>query len=512
MPRRSGLLVRLASVIARGAAGILLAGLAGTPGAAATSTPGEATSLMVTGYDPATGDLAITWTNGCAAADHHIEYGALQDMSTYTYSGQVCGLGLSGSYASFNPGPGSYFFFVVADDGVGLEGSYGTSWINGAASEVPADTLDPVCARIQDLSRRCDGPFAPVLDLAAWRPQTGASGASGAPFQRWPIGESEEITPGVGIRINGDDDDADGVPDRDDIGVVGENDLVELTLTIDPPVPPAGYEYVLVRSNANLRVWNESTRNTEVTGSGNVAPLTFSSTTRTLWAESPFGGEVDLDFAARNIATGATVASDRLHFVPYTSLIIALGGENQVPADPTNDPGNQGTFDLAISLYHKGYDVHMYDEDVVPSTGAGAAYDEVVSAIQKRGVSHVAIYGYSHGGGATNNLAKRLDANRASIGAFTLDFTGYIDAIKSDSDIDIRTETALPPSTLYHANYYEHPGCGFLQLCGGPITGANLNVNVTATPWGGSLTHFTIDDAPEVLQGLFDLMGLHVPR
>ncbi|HZN04484.1 MAG TPA: hypothetical protein VFD06_12955, partial [Candidatus Polarisedimenticolia bacterium] len=75
----------------------------------------------------------------------------------------------------------------------------------------------------------------------------------------------------------------------------------------------------------------------------------------------------------------------------------------------------------------------------------------------------------------------------------------------------IDPETALPPTTAYHANYYEHPGCGFLQLCGGPVPGANLNVNVTATPWGSGLTHFTIDDAAEVLQGLLDLMVIHVP-
>jgi hypothetical protein len=511
MLRRPPLFACLASAIARGAAAVVLAGLVGASGATTAATPGEATNLVVTGYDPVTGHISIAWTNGCGAADHHIEYGALQDMATYTYSGQVCGLGTGGSYASFNPGPGSYFFFVVADDGVSVEGSYGTSWINGVASERPENTLDPSCARVQNLSQRCDAPFEPALDLAAYRPSTGASGASGAPFQRWPVDEDEEVTPGARIRINGDDDDADGLADRDDIGVAGENDLVELTLTVDPPEPPPGYEYVLARSNANLRVWNESTRNTEVIGPGNSAVLAFTTGTRTLWAESPFGGEADLDFIARSIATGTPVASDHLHIVPFTSVVIALGGESQVPADPPLEPTNHGMFQLAITLYRMGYDVHMYDEDVVPASGAGAAYNEVVGAVQKRGVGHVAIYGYSHGGGSTNDLARRLDTNRATIGAFAIDFTAYVDGIDNDSDIDIDTETALPPATAYHANWYQHPGCGFLQLCGGPIAGANLNVNVTATPWGSGLTHFTIDDAPEVLQGLLDLLVVHVP-
>jgi hypothetical protein len=466
---------------------------------------------MVTAYDPVTGDLSLSWTPGCAAADHHLEYGPLDGMATFNYSGQVCGLGTGGSYASFDPGPGSYFFVIVADDGVGVEGSYGTSRFDGALVERPDDTVDPVCTRVQDLSQRCDAPFAPALDLTVYRPVTGTSAMSGAPFQRWPVVEAEEMVPGAGIRVNGDDDDADGVPDRDDLGVAGENDLLELTLSVAPPAPPPGYEYVLIRNNANVRVWNESTRLNEIIVAGDRAAISFPGPSRTLWAESPFGGAADLTFAARRIATGDLVASDSIHLVPFTSVVIALGGESQVPADPPLEPTNHGTFQLAITLYRSGYDVHMYDEDVVPANGAGAAYDEVVSAVQKRGVAHVSIFGYSHGGGSTNDLARRLDANRASIGVFFLDFTAYVDGIDNDSDFDIDTETALPPSTMYHANWYEHPGCGFLQLCGGPISGAALNVNVTATPWGSALTHYTIDDAPMVLQGLHDLLVTHVP-
>ena len=86
----------------------------------------------------------------------------------------------------------------------------------------------------------------------------------------------------------------------------------------------------------------------------------------------------------------------------------------------------------------------------------------------------MAIFGYSHGAGSTNDLARRLDDNRGTIGTFSIGFTGYVDGIDNDSDIDIGTETALPPSTGYHANYYENPGCGFFALCGGPITGADF--------------------------------------
>jgi hypothetical protein len=493
------------------AAGRLLcaAALAVVAAPARAATPGEATQHLVTAYDPATGSLSLSFTPACAAADHHIEFGPLEDVATLAYSGQECGIGTSGAYAGFDPGPGSFFFLVVGDDGVAIEGSYGTSWTGGVAAERPPDLLDPACPRSQDLSRRCDGPFAPVLGMAAFRPK---SEGYGAPFQRTEIPEDEEEAPGAGIRVNGDDDNGNGQPDRDDAAVTGENDLIEVVLTADPPVPPSGFDYVLTRSNPALRVWDGPTKGTGILVADDAAVLALASTTRSVWVENPSGGAADLELAARAAPGGSAVASDRVAFAPFTSVVIALGGENQVPADPPLEPANHGTFQLAITLYRLGYDVHMYDEDVVPASGAGAAYNEVVRAVQGRGVAAVAIYGYSHGGGSTNDLARRLDANRASIGAFSIDFTAYVDGIDNDSDFDIEAETALPPSTGYHANYYENPGCGFLQLCGGPIAGADFNLNVNTTPWGTGLGHFTIDDAPQVLQGLLDQLLPRVAR
>ena len=469
----------------------------------------QATDLVVTGYDAATGNISLTYVPACSAASHHIEFGPLENVSTYGYSGQACDLGTSGSYDEFNPGAGSYFFVIVGDDGIGTEGSYGTSMIDGVPAERPADALDPACIFTQELIGRCDAPFAPAVGIALFRP---GSGSAPAPFQRWQVPPAEKLIPGAGIRVNGDDDDLDGLADRDDPSVTSENDLIEATLTVDTPTPPAGYEYALARSNANIRVFDTSAKGGEILGSGGSAPVTFSAPTRTVWIENPNGGAADLQLVARRTVDGAIVGSDTVHLFPITSVVIALGGENQVPADPPLEPTNHGTFQLAITLHRMGYDVRMYDEDVVPASGAGAAYNEVVAAIQKRGITHVAIFGYSHGGGSTNDLARRLDTNRAAIGFFSLDFTAYVDGIDNDSDIDIDSETALPPTTAYHVNYYEHPGCGFLQLCGGPIAGAQVNVNVTATPWGSSLTHFTIDDAPQVLQGILDALVAHVAQ
>jgi hypothetical protein len=124
--------------------------------AARASTPGEAKDLEITGYNPATGRISLSFVPACGAADHHIEYGLIQDVRTYGYSGQDCGIGNTGGYDKFKPGSGSYFFVVVGDDGVSTEGSYGMSLINGAMSERPEDILDPVCPLVQDLSQNCD--------------------------------------------------------------------------------------------------------------------------------------------------------------------------------------------------------------------------------------------------------------------------------------------------------------------------------------------------------------------
>ena len=68
---------------------------------------------------------------------------------------------------------------------------------------------------------------------------------------------------------------------------------------------------------------------------------------------------------------------------------------------------------MAGTLYDKGYDVHMFAHNQIQSTGRGAAYDEVVSAVLNRNVDNVAIFGYSWGGGATYELSQGLSTNTA---------------------------------------------------------------------------------------------------
>ncbi|MCP3978608.1 MAG: hypothetical protein GY716_04640 [bacterium] len=118
----------------------------------ARSTPGEAKNLIAVDYDDQSGQVTINYTPACDAADHHIEFGPLNQVHSYAYSGQACALGPGGS-ASFAPGSGSFFFMVVGDDGVNLEGSYGR---DGVDAERPEDVADPTCSRVQNLIDTCD--------------------------------------------------------------------------------------------------------------------------------------------------------------------------------------------------------------------------------------------------------------------------------------------------------------------------------------------------------------------
>jgi len=119
----------------------------------AASTPGEAMDLVVTARDPQTGVMSLAWNPACAAAGHNLVYGPLAGVGSYDYTGQVCGVGASGSFAGFNPGPGSWFFLVVGTDANAIEGSYGS---DGTDAERPEQTGDPLCAFSRDLSLSCD--------------------------------------------------------------------------------------------------------------------------------------------------------------------------------------------------------------------------------------------------------------------------------------------------------------------------------------------------------------------
>lgn len=334
----------------------------------------------------------------------------------------------------------------------------------------------------------CAGGVCALGQLTAYRPQ---QGAAYFPFSRTAVAEADEedAIRGPGIRINapGDSDPS------------GEDDLIEVVVARNSP----SMAMALRRGNIALRLW--TTRNkaagTEIPFVNDRTPaLPFASgaTQLTLWAEWAAaiqgGGALELE------PESAAILIDRIVFHTFGGIIMALGGEDQVPSVPVDT--NNGTAVVAIALYNRGYDVHLYDEDLVTANGSGPVYDEAVTAVRDRLVSRVSIYGYSHGGGSTYDLADRLDLNRAGIGVFEIKATSYADAVENDSDIDTQQELRRPPSTGYHANHYQ-VGTLFEDffLDGGPVPNSNpppTGLNVETTAWGANATHFTVDDYFEV--------------
>jgi hypothetical protein len=334
----------------------------------------------------------------------------------------------------------------------------------------------------------CTGAVGSAAELTAYRP---GHGGGYAPFLRTAVADADEDseTRGPGIRINapGDSDPS------------GEDDLIEVEVTIDRP----GAQVALRRSDPALQVW--TTRNKQpgsqiafVNEKSGALPFLPSAVQLTLWVEwaSAAHGTADLLLEPPAVST----IKDALTFHTFHGIVVALGGEGQVPSDPA-DP-NSGTFVIATALYRQGYDVHMFDEDGVAADGSGVVYNEVVNAVRNRGVSQVGIFGYSHGGGSTYDLADRLDINRPTIGVFEIEFTSYVDSVSNDSDLDIAQELRRPPSSAYHVNHYQH-GSFFenLGLDGGPVPNSvppPTGLDVETTPWGAGATHFDVDDFVQV--------------
>jgi len=120
---------------------------------------GEASSemlapLLVTARDTATGEMDITFDSPCEATDNNIYYGDMALVSSHTWSGEVCGIGIAGSFPGFDPGSGSYFFVVVGNKSSD-EGSYGQELDAGGAENERADFALNSCSVTQDLSNTC---------------------------------------------------------------------------------------------------------------------------------------------------------------------------------------------------------------------------------------------------------------------------------------------------------------------------------------------------------------------
>ena len=341
--------------------------------------------------------------------------------------------------------------------------------------------------------------------LTAYRPQ---HGTGYHPFTRTAVPEAfeEDRFLGPGIRVNH--------ADERDLEV--EDDLIELVVTR----PSADSAFALERSDTSLSVWKTRRKlpQTEVTFTNNRStPLAFGKAQLiTLWVE--WSGAAPAFPTLSVLALGSDAVDDRIVFHAFTGLVVALGGEGQKPDYPVDI--NHGTYRVATTLYERGWDVLMRDEDEVDSDGYGLVYNEVVNAIRNRHVRELAVFGYSHGGGSTYDLCERLVAT--SLNKFSVSFTAYVDGIENgrfnwDTDWDTDPETRRPPASDFHLNFYQNAsdtdnqrvieeGLSWLngklagELDGGPMArsippldGLDLNIEESVN-WDMTAHHFDIDD------------------
>jgi hypothetical protein len=334
-----------------------------------------------------------------------------------------------------------------------------------------------------------------TANLQAYRPVTANINSLA-----FPVGEADEesTSRGAGIRVNGDDDNANGRADNLDLSplTTADNDLIRVDVFGE------GTSFELTWTGS-LAVWTTPFKDAAIVNGGSVSHgqtvwLEYTSQTHTVATNT------QLQLTTREATFSAT---DTVVLHSFQSVVIAIAGNTQEPTQ-FNDP-NVGVYAVAGSLYNQGYDVQIYAHHQVSKAtktiGKGQIYDDTVTAVLKRNVNNVAIIGYSWGGGATYNLSNALKKTSTLAPAgYKLVYTAYIDAIRHGS---ITSETRKPVGTLYHDNIYQRKD---FAPRGNKVTGANLNLNVTTTSWGSLLRHVTVDDHPVVRQTLIDNLKARV--
>lgn len=154
--------------------------------------------------------------------------------------------------------------------------------------------------------------------------------------------------------------------------------------------------------------------------------------------------------------------------------------------------------------------------DEADEWGRGPAYDEIVHAVNHRGVTQVALLGYSHGGGTVYHVAWRLDNDYAAsdgstiVEPYELVFASYLDAVRNNYFADIYSETRRPPGTTFFLNQYQTN----TWLRGGPVENLQAgDLEYDRSPLG--VRHkgeSSIDVHPVVIQTIQDEFKARVYR
>ncbi len=124
---------------------------------------------------------------------------------------------------------------------------------------------------------------------------------------------------------------------------------------------------------------------------------------------------------------------------------------------------------------------------------SGHAFNGIANAVNNRGVTEIALIGYSHGGGSVYNLSTLLyDAGGLAGGnssstmtpvitkPYQLVFTAYVDAVKNEISISgITPEDRRPLGSAFHLNIYQTNNSLLMFHFHGTVVDNSTNIEIT---------------------------------
>jgi len=185
--------------------------------------------------------------------------------------------------------------------------------------------LDPDFYKVE-LTKQGDQNFKRRIDFVVVALDVDITNGGNAGAQGSAVADADEETVGAYLLVNWDNDDADDppVPDLNENSVNNEDDLARITISISPTTLNSGtLELVKQGGGSSVKIWNSSTKGTEVTDlNWNLATETPPST---LWVEGISASSAERDVELKLQYTdpdGVIVAND---IVKATVVMVNLG-------------------------------------------------------------------------------------------------------------------------------------------------------------------------------------------
>jgi hypothetical protein len=274
----------------------------------------------------------------------------------------------------------------------------------------------------------------------------------------------------VGIRVNKDGNDGGN-----------ENDLIEVEFA---SMVIEGFDVVIKRTSSNLKVYGSKDGTNPILNQYEVVVPEAMKPPRSYWVECTDdlpGGEIE--FYIRPKSGGQDTKLIALPFRSFKSVVCALSGEDW---DKPASAASQGIYKICEDLYLDGYNIHYFSE-----SSEGRCKIEAKNQRDECGTNVLGIFGYSHGGGSTYNVALFLSQ---------VNYSGYIDAIQNNfGNVNPFAEERYPTGSSYHVNYFQRNLPLDVPLRGNKTQppGANVELDLTDTT-----THATIDGSSVVADGI----------